>query len=328
MSRWLYLLLPAFFFVLGCSEDDEGRLGPKDFVYAGEVVLVESGDFTMGHESGAPDLPHFVSLTNDFYMGRTEVTNAQYCSMLNWAYDNGLLEEAGSLSVRAFGVQLINLFEPTCEIKWDGEGFVVIASNFEFGDYGPAEAYPHSYNAFVHPVKEVTWYGAACYCDWLSIKEGVTPFYNGDWTVGLSHSPYDANGYRLPTEAEWEYTARYNDARIFPWGHEEPNCSVANYFANSWCVAWTTEVGSYSAGESPLGCFDMAGNVWEWCNDRYDVLGIAAQVNPFGPTTRLERVARGGSWISERDDLRTFSRFHDEPVEASMMVGFRIQRAW
>jgi formylglycine-generating enzyme len=313
---------------LSCSSDEKGRLGPDDFVYTGDVTLVEAGSFVMGDAQSVVTTPHHVTLTRDFYIGNFEVTNAEFSVMLNWALDQGYLETASALGVTAHGQQLIHTYSPTCEIKWGGDGFVVIASNYAFDGYGPGEAYPQSYSAFVHPVTEVTWYGAACFCDWLSLKEGVEPFYKGDWTIGPYHNPYDAEGYRLPTEAEWEYAARYPDSRPYPWGDAPPTCELANFVVDSWCVGWTSEVGSYPLGDSYLGLSDMSGNVWEWCNDRFQNFTQESRVDPGGPTTATERILRGGNWTYGASYLETYARSKDDPITGSMKTGLRIVRSY
>ncbi len=325
MMRRLFLI--SLILCIQCSSDEKKELGPEDFVYPGDMTLVEAGSFTMGHFSVAGAVPHHVTLTQNYYIGNFEVTNAEYCSLLNWAYEQGYLDSVSPMYASAYGQVLIHLYRPTCEIKWDGEGFVVSASNYALEGYGPGEAYPESYNAFLHPVKEVSWYGAACFCDWLSLKEGVEPFYQGVWTIGAYHNPYDTEGYRLPTEAEWEYAARFPDGRTYPWGEDFPTCDLTNYLDESWCVGWTSEVGAYLAGDSYLGISDLAGNVWEWCNDRFTHFTAEARVDPAGPTTPTDRLVRGGNWSYSDTYLRCFYRASNTPIDANMKTGFRVMRA-
>jgi formylglycine-generating enzyme required for sulfatase activity len=155
-----------------------------------------------------------------------------------------------------------------------------------------------------HPVVDVSWFDAKAFCEWN-----------------------DPNG-RLPTEAEWEKAARGTDGRIYPWG-EEIDCSLANYYGkdngNDYCVGDTTPVGSYLDGVSPYGTYDMAGNVWEWVNDWYDVdyYGISPESNPLGPEDGDEKVLRGGSWDDYFDLVRSADRLRFDPAVTSSIVGFR-----
>jgi formylglycine-generating enzyme required for sulfatase activity len=155
-----------------------------------------------------------------------------------------------------------------------------------------------------HPVVDVSWFDAKAFCEWN-----------------------DPNG-RLPTEAEWEKAARGTDGRIYPWG-EEIDCSLANYYGkdngNDYCVGDTTPVGSYLDGVSPYGTYDMAGNVWEWVNDWYDVdyYGISPESNPLGPEDGDEKVLRGGSWSDYDDLVRSADRYGDDPTNTYFGVGFR-----
>jgi len=161
------------------------------------------------------------------------------------------------------------------------------------------------------PVVGVSWYEADAYCRWLADVTG--------------------RGYRLPTEAEWEKAARGEDGRIYPWG----NAYISGYAnvdetADEVAPLWgelTTSVGQYSpVGDSPYGCADMAGNVWEWCADWFagDYYRTAPANDPQGPHTGDARVERGGSWRDYLLYARAACRVDRNPSHRNDFMGFRV----
>ena len=301
-------------------QDGDGMVGrwsqKLPVVTSNEIVSVPAGTFTMGDPENEWTSPeHSVELSMPFTIGLHEVTNHEYMSALQWAYDSQHLT-VESNSVHSHGEALFSL---NGVIGWDDSLLVFeyqIPSSVDsllFFDTGWSPAY--------FPV-EVTWHGAACYCDWLSMLEGLTPFYNGDWTVSPDHNPYTSEGYRLPTEAEWEYAAGYNGDRMYPWGNDEPDCSYANFRESSgYCVGHPWPVGSYPSGASNLGFTDLAGNLFEWVNDWYGSYEDSPELDPIGPANGSVRVARGGNWSSTSDWLVVTNRLGDFAVH-----GFRIAR--
>ncbi len=152
-------------------------------------ITVPAGTFWMG-QSGTNGLPvHQVTLTQGFLLAKNEVTNGQYMEALQWAYDNGHVT-ATSNTVTAHGVQLLDLDNIDCEIGFASGAFHLIERTHDMGSWGPGHAFPAGYDPGVHPVKDVSWYGAACYCDWISMIAGLAPFYDGNWSVSPTHSPY------------------------------------------------------------------------------------------------------------------------------------------
>jgi len=280
------------------------------------MVFVPAGTFIMGDGvtyCGVDERE--VTLTRDFYLGQHEVTNQEYMEAVQWAYDHGYVT-ATTASVRdnmdGSTQELLDLDGGYSEIAFSGGVFFVC-------DTG------HGGSNGNHPVKEVTWYGAARYCDWLSLQAGLPRAYQhtGDWSCN-GGDPYGAAGYRMPTDAEWEYAAQYDDERIYPWGDENPGCDRANY---SVCVGWTSPVGSYPDAPMALGLSDMAGNVWEWCNDWWVCnLGTTSVHDPVGPGSGTYRVTRGSSWYTYGYP-RCAVRLHFNPAyNGTGNYGFRVAR--
>jgi formylglycine-generating enzyme required for sulfatase activity/predicted MPP superfamily phosphohydrolase len=155
------------------------------------------------------------------------------------------------------------------------------------------------------PVVGVSWYEAFAYAAWLSRKTG--------------------DSYCLPTEAQWEKAARGSDGFLYPWGEEWQ----ADHCNSDECdLDRTSPVGIFPAGESPYGCLDMAGNVWEWCADWYgeDYYKESPDSNPCGPGDGSNRVYRGGSWGYSRQLCRGASRGWGHPVNRGRDLGFRLAR--
>jgi len=283
------------------------------------MVLVPAGTFTMGDGVAyCGEDEHEVTLMNSFWIGQYEVTNQQYRDALQWAYDHDppyVTATVSSVSDNLDGsaVELVDLDDGDCEISFSGGTFTVEPGRVD------------------HPMIEVSWYGAAAYCDWLSLQAGLVRAYDHSTWECNGGNPYTAVGYRLPTDAEWEYAAQYDDERIYPWGNEDPDCSRANYYGGDpCCVGWTTPVGSYPGapliGEDPL--YDMAGNVWEWCNDWWVCdLGTDPQTDPPGPGAGSYRVLRGGSWYDGGYGLRCATRNYIYPSNTYENNGFRCVRS-
>jgi len=280
------------------------------------MVLVPAGSFVMGDGVAVCGVDERdVTLTRDFYLGQREVTNQEYMCALQWAYDNGYVTATLSSvqdNLDNSTEELLDLDSGDCEIEFDG------VNTFSLRNAG------HGINPD-HPVKEVTWYGAARCCDWLSLMSGLPRAYeHGDEWSCNGGDPYGAEGYRLPTDAEWEYAARYNDDRIYPCGDESPSCDLANCYG---CVGWTSPVGSYPDAPASLRLSDMVGNVSEWCDDwRLCDLGMGAVDDPVGATSAIHRVVRGGSWRGIVDDLRCAARFGLGPDYSLNSCGFRTAR--
>ena len=299
------------------------RIALSGEVEASEFVYVPAGTFHMGSLDEAQPV-HQVTLTNDFLIGRYEVSNEEFVEALNWAHDNDwiFLEDGW---VRAWGENLVRYdlegydFN---EIRYNpgSQDFQLAAGTGWYANWGPGIAWPDGYDPANHPANYMTWYGAAAYCDWRSMMEGIEPYYLGNWNPTADHNPYEAEGWRLPTEAEWEYTARYNDGRAFPWGNAAADCELANCRPSypDYCLGWTAPVDSRPAGLNALEIHHLAGNINEWVNDWYAEYPDEDVVDPVGALVGLDRILRGGSWASRDEagqphELRSAHRRAEDP---------------
>ena len=285
-------------------------------------AMIPVGNFVMGDQSvtqegQSDELPTRTVYVSAFYMAKTEVTKTQWDEVATWAANNGY-------DITAAG----------------GEG-----------------------KAGMHPVQNVSWYECVKWCNAKSEMEGRTPVYTyftgtlPNLTIHTyktgEQSPdvnYNCNGYRLPTEAEWEKAARGGlIGKRFPWG-DTISHSLANYNSSSlysydisptssyhpiyWDdrdtpgilnLPYTSPVGSFAA--NGYGLFDMCGNVQEWCYDRYGSSYYGNNGNtsdPTGASSGSPRVYRGGSWFSFTSHERCAKRNRLNPTGTNYTIGFRL----
>lgn len=198
------------------------------------------------------------------------------------------------------------------------EGMVLVpAGEFLYGE----EKEKHYLDAFYIDIYPIT---NAQYKKFIEATGHRKPEYWNDDIFNQPDQPvvgvswFDANEYadwagkRLPSEEEWEKAARGNDGREYPWGNKEPTSILANFGENE---GRTTPVNKYPKGKSPYDCYDMGGNVWEWCSDLYD------DDKPY-------RVIRGGSWTDDTYLLRSAYRDGGRPNYGNDFEGFRCARRY
>lgn len=171
------------------------------------------------------------------------------------------------------------------------------------------------------PAIHVSWEDAALYCNWLSEQAGYQPVYTE--AKGQYQINYNANGYRLPTEAEWEFAARGGfKMRETIYAGSNDLDSVGWYRENS--KSQTHPQGELGANE--LGIYDMSGNVFEWCGDWYDNSILSKKINPIGAESGSLRVVRGGGWYYGTNPHRVAFRGTRDPADRISSFGFRIAR--
>ena len=179
------------------------------------------------------------------------------------------------------------------------------------------------------PVMNVSWEGAIKYCNWLSTRFSFDKVY--DFTVdssGLTINSinFEADGYRLPTESEWEYASK-GGSKTQGYAYCGGNDPEAVAWYNQTSGAKPHEVGTATPNE--LGIYDMSGNAWEWCWDIYSnkYYKNSPETNPRGPDTGDHRVYRGGNFNSELSFLRLTKRYALGPRMKTGMVGIRLVRS-
>ncbi|MCX6874878.1 MAG: SUMF1/EgtB/PvdO family nonheme iron enzyme, partial [Verrucomicrobia bacterium] len=274
------------------------------------MALIPAGAFTMGNsvtaDTDITDAAPVSTTVSAFYLGVNEVTMSQWQSVYYWAMNH----------------------------------------SYTFVNAGAGKGANH-------PVQMVSWHDVVKWCNARSEQEGLIPVYytndaqttiykTGDVNVTNAQVKWSANGYRLPTEAEWEKAARGGmSGQRFPWGNTITQ-NLANYRGNTGYsydlgpngYNAIGSVGGTSPATSPVGSFaangyglnDMAGNVWVWCWDWYGT-PYAGGSDPHGATSGSYRVLRGGSWYGYAYFCRVADRVNSNPAGTGNGVGFRVARS-
>jgi formylglycine-generating enzyme required for sulfatase activity len=216
---------------------------------------------------------------------------------------------------------------------------VTISKGFYMGNYEVTQAEyqavmgnnPSDFKGIDLPVENVSWYDAVEYCNKRSQQERLRPAYTISGSGDRRNVTWDrnANGYRLPTEAEWEYACRAGTTSPFSTGSnittEQANYD-GNYPYNGNATKiyreGTTAVGSFAANR--WGLYDMHGNVWEWCWDWFGSYSSGLQTDPTGADSGVSRVNRGGSWYIYAQYLRSAYRLYENPSIRNSDLGFRL----
>jgi len=300
----LAVIIPLL--LLSCSENKNptgngnGTFTPRGMV----VIPAKDASFQMGSDRGALDeMPvHTVRFTHNFWMDTTEVTQGDYDALMRLYYS---------------GYSTPN---------WRSH-------------YGVGSRYP---------AYEITWGDAALYCNARSRRDGFDTVYtytaiNGAPGYGCNldsvRIDYSKNGYRLPTEAEWEFACRAGSNTDFFWGKNcDPYPSTpadtaeinryAVWAENSWELgSGASDFGTHPvASKSPngFGLYDIIGNLFEWHNDWYGAYADTIAVDPTGPATGEWHIPRGGCWGSDAFNLRATNRTFMPPDYPFYFVGFRV----
>jgi formylglycine-generating enzyme required for sulfatase activity len=295
------------------------RVNADDGASIEGFIYVAPGTFIMGspaNEYGweTDEYQHEVTLTHGVYVKTTEVTNQQYMDMAQWAYDNGYVTATSTYLYD-------NLDGSTQILKCLGSGgYAITFNNGIFNCTYPS-----------HPAEYVSWYGSVAYCDWLSLQQGLPRAYDHTTWQCNGGNPYTAAGYRLPTEAEWEYACRAGSVTAFANGpimqlYCDPidqNLVLMGWYCGN-AEGWTHPVAQKYP--NAWGLYDMHGNLMEWCNDWYGEYG-GAVTDPVGPGMGYARVYRSGTCYNYAWYCRSAYRDYCSPDAANSYSGFRPVRS-
>ncbi len=330
ICRLIIMLLLVFGLLLGCNNDNNSDIYVPAMLVP-VMVDVPSGTFSMGFgdSSNSSGPAHDVTLSG-YAIGKYEISNTEYASMLNYALAMGYLagDYPNNITVKnrdGDSQELLDLdgyYEGKgCQIYFSGGKFVI--------EQGMEK----------RPVRYVSWYGAAFYTNILNESEGLASYYDlTDWKLNFT----GGLGFRIPTEAEWEGAARYADGRPAPWRVYDPNESEADMWAGLTAdmdsgtyanfngnVGDTTDVDSYDAGASVLGIYNLVGNVSEWCQDYYAQYNDEAQTDPVNDTSGVYRQRRGGGWLYYANNFY-WTTYHTDTNYGYVSypdLGFRVVKA-
>jgi formylglycine-generating enzyme required for sulfatase activity len=175
------------------------------------------------------------------------------------------------------------------------------------------------------PATQISWFDALAFCNALSLISGRRPFYRqagGHWSP--DPDPAARTGYRLPTEAEWEYACRGGTDSIWFWGDDPGRADAHAWYRNN---TRNRKQAVATKLPNPFGLHDLAGNCWEWCWDWYASEWPEASADPTGPATGTARVLRGGSFVNLPEGLRSAARFRIAPEGRGRDAGFRCARS-
>jgi formylglycine-generating enzyme required for sulfatase activity len=271
------------------------------------MVFIEGGTFTMGDVWSTvvdPDT-HKVTLSS-YYIGEKEVTVEDYIEFLNASKTTS----DGKLN----GIDIIYM---------NGNAGIYYDSSFYFS---PSKFVPNINCSVVG----LSWYSACLYCNWYSKECGRDTVYAIDSTEVLAD--FSKNGYRLPTEAEWEFAARDRGGNINKWSGTNDYWDIEDWI---WYEENTEKFGEDHSdyGVHPgglkfpnaLGIYDMSGNVKEWCWDWYGEYSLEHTVDPKGSELGTYKVLRGGSWLDREQSSRVYNRSYMLPYFAVLVDwGIRI----
>lgn len=259
----------------------------------------------------------------------SKIASATYTFQISPIPENFVLVEGGSFHNGTSNVTVSSFYLDKYELT-QADYQAVMGTNPSYFSGNPN-----------NPVEQVSWFNAIEYSNRRSLQEGLTPCYSysnygtnpDSWPSGWNTNDdnhtnvscnWTASGYRLPTEAEWQFAARGgNQAHDYTYSGSNTIGAVAWYCDNNDPYG-TKPVGGKLPNE--LGLYDMSGNIWEWNWDIYGSYPGGTQTNPHGATSGSDRVGRGGSWGNGAGDCAVSSRGYSSATNSNGRIGFRVCR--
>jgi formylglycine-generating enzyme required for sulfatase activity len=307
-------------------------------IFGGELVLtgayrediaapagyeyIPGGIFTMGSPDdewgrSTNESLHEVNLTRDLFVKASELTNSAYLTLITWAMGQGYADVELIIAGDDTSFVLVDTLDDARTQVINLQASTLFYSRL-LGLFTPLLE-----TQTTLPVSGLTWHGAAAACDWMNLRDGFERTYDhSDWSV-VGGDIYAAPGYRLPTEAEWEYLCRAGTNTAFSSGPIlNPVCIDPNLARVAWnCLSVSKPVMRKEA--NAWGLFDMHGNLSEWCQDGWADYPAGAATDPVALPATGYRVVRGGSWIDISMDCRAAKRSRYAPDQGTVFTGLR-----
>jgi len=306
-----------------------------------EMLPVDGTSFYMGAETGrgeSDEHPQHLVTLSPYNISRFEVTNAQFALVLNWAMEQELIND---MTGTQFKEMENNSTRRNRDVYFKGRKVKEISDDsgiiFQSGQFIPATRDGIALGN--HPVESVSWYGAVAYANWLSQLQNLEPCYDDRFNL---IQPV-RKGYRLPTEAEWERAASWKPGSpTQKWQYsvqaDEIGVTRSNFNSHNPLKSvgmnsfpYTSPVGHFNGispdtvdSPSPVGCYDMSGNVKEWCQDSFYNYTSVDKKDPIVTKNSEFKMVRGGGWSSAANFCRSTDRGWTPPHMSFKSFGFRL----
>lgn len=278
-----------------------------------ELFYLSGGSFTMGSSVlGGDAVPEHSVQLSPYFMSQYEISNSEFAEVMNWAWEGGLISVDQALG---------DVFISFAGKDWLLFSYVSLDSQLLFID-GTGIRVEQGYEDY--PVVHVSWHGAMLFCYFLNLIEGL----DNPWNPYTGNYDIRDNGFRLPTESEWEYAARRDQDGAVAAGNLISRADTLT--DDDYCLHSGNSSFLLTArgGLNPnrMGIYDMSGSVAEWVYDGYGAYSTIALINPIGADSTAA-VFRGGSYRTEASDCATSLRKSLNKRLDSVDIGFRVVRS-